>query len=136
MFSKSQIRISKNASDKEYANVLEATKNYEQVIIAYHDLSQHSASGYGLLPKQINFIETVSSLSNVLHVWFGNPYALKYFQKAKNIVVSYEENDKTQLATFQKLYQSDLFTGSLPVSVGIYKEGKRYNIYQKHISTI
>ena len=91
----SQIRISKNASDNEYANVLEATKNYEQVIIAYHDLSQHSASGYGLLPKQINFIETVSSLSNVLHVWFGNPYALKYFQKAKNIVVSYEENDKT-----------------------------------------
>jgi beta-glucosidase-like glycosyl hydrolase/CubicO group peptidase (beta-lactamase class C family) len=129
----SQIRISKNASDKEYASVLEATKNYEQVIIAYHDLSQQSANSYGLLPKQINFIETVSSLPNVLHVWFGNPYALAYFQKAKNVIVSYEENEKTQLATFRKLYQGDLFTGSLPVSVGIYKEGKRYNIYQKQI---
>lgn len=128
-----QIRISKNASDKEYANVLEATKNYEQVIIAYHDLSQHSASSFGLLPKQISFIEAVSALPNVLHVWFGNPYALKYFQKAKNVIISYEENEKTQLATFQKLYQSELFTGSLPVSVGIYKEGKRYNIYQKQV---
>ena len=128
-----QIRISKNASDKEYANVLEATKNYEQVIIAYHDLSQHSASSFGLLPKQISFIEAVSSLPKVIHVWFGNPYALKYFQKAKNVIVSYEENEKTQLATFRKLYQSELFTGSLPVSVGIYKEGKRYNIYQKQV---
>ena len=76
-----QIRISKNAEDKEYTNVLEATKNYDQILLAYHDLSQHSASNFGLTPKQINFIETVSSLPQVLHIWFGNPYALKYFQK-------------------------------------------------------
>jgi beta-glucosidase-like glycosyl hydrolase/CubicO group peptidase (beta-lactamase class C family) len=126
-----QIRISKNASDKEYTNVLDATKNYDQILIAYHDLSQHSASSYGLTSKQINFIQTASKLPKVLHLWFGNPYALKHFQTAKNVIVTYEENDKTQLATFNKIRLNEKFLGKLPVSTGIYKEGSQYNIYQK-----
>ena len=126
-----QIRISKNAEDKEYTNVLEATKNYDQILLAYHDLSQHSASNFGLTPKQINFIETVSSLPQVLHIWFGNPYALKYFQKAKNVIITYEENERTQVATFNKINSNDKFLGKLPVSVGIFKEGSQYNIYKK-----
>ena len=126
-----QIRISKNASDKEYASVLEASKNYEQVFIAYHDLSQHSASNFGLTFKQINFIETVSNLQNTTHIWFGNPYALKYFQKAKNVIITYEDNENVQMATYKKLYQNDSFLGKLPVSVGVFKEGSQYNIYKK-----
>lgn len=126
-----QIRISKSAGDKEYANVLEATKNYDQVLIAYHDLSQHSASNYGLTAKQINFIETVSSLPGVLHLWFGNPYALKYFQKAKNVIITYEENERTQAAAYNKLNSNDKFLGKLPVSAGIFKEGAQYNIHKK-----
>lgn len=126
-----QIRISKSASDKEYANVLEATKNYDQVLIAYHDLSQHSASNYGLTAKQINFIETVSSLPSILHLWFGNPYALKYFQKAKNVLITYEENERTQAAAYNKLNSNDIFLGKLPVSAGIFKEGAQYNIHKK-----
>jgi beta-N-acetylhexosaminidase len=126
-----QIRISKNAGDKEFANVLEATKNYDQVLVAYHDLSQHSASNYGLTAKQINFIETVSNLPNILHLWFGNPYALKYFQNAKNVIVTYEENERTQSSTYNKINTNDKFLGKLPVSVGIFKEGAQYNIHKK-----
>lgn len=126
-----QIRISKNASDKEFANVLEATKNYDQVFVAYHDLSQHSHINFGLTPRQKSFIESVSTLPNVLHVWFGNPYALQYFQKAKNVIVTYEENEKTQENVFKKLYQNEPFRGLLPVSVGIFKEGSRYNVFKK-----
>jgi beta-N-acetylhexosaminidase len=121
-----QIRISKNASDKEFANVLEATKNYEQVFIAYHDLAQHSATNFGLTNRQINFIETVSSLPNVTHLWFGNPYALKFFQKAKNVVVAYEDNESVQIAAFKKLYLNEKFLGKLPISVGVFKEGSQY----------
>lgn len=126
-----QIRISKNASDKEFANVLEATKNYEQVFIAYHDLAQHSATNFGLTNRQINFIETVSSLPNVTHLWFGNPYALKFFQKAKNVVVAYEDNESVQIAAFKKLYLNEKFLGKLPISVGVFKEGSQYYIFKK-----
>ncbi|MBL7790264.1 MAG: serine hydrolase [Chitinophagales bacterium] len=126
-----QIRLSKNSSDKEYTSVLEATKNYEQVFIAYHDLSQHSANNFGLTNRQINFIESVSNLPNITHILFGNPYALKYFQKAKNVLITYEDNEIVQIVAFKKLYLNEKFLGKLPVSVGVFPEGSQYLISQK-----
>lgn len=124
-------RLSKNSTEADYQKLIDGMSPYEQIVIAYHDLSQNEKSNFGLSSQQINFINSISSKRNITHVWFGNPYALKYFQNSNNIIIAYEDNLKTHQAVYSLLKNNETFTGKLPVSVGKYKEGLSYGgVYQ------
>lgn len=120
-------RLARNSSESDYNKLLEGLSPYEQIIIAYHDVLQNEKSNFGLSSQQINFINSISSKRNITHVWFGNPYALKYFQNSNNIIIAYEDNTKSHQAVYQLLKNNEKFTGKLPVSVGKYKEGLSYS---------
>lgn len=122
----SYIKINKNASLSEFNKIVEASREFEQVLISYHDLSQNSSSNFGLNSSIISFIKDINTHPNCLHFWFGSPYALKHFQEAKNIIICYEDNERTHKALFDKLYYAHTFIGELPVSVGKFKEGSNY----------
>jgi beta-N-acetylhexosaminidase len=122
----SYTRLSKNSTSQEYQRLLDGLNNYEQIIIAYQDLSQNEKSNFGLSPQQIQFISDVSKMKNATHIWFGNPYGLKYFQNATNIIVAYEDNSKSQNAVFNLIRSNAIMTGTLPVTVGKFKEGTNY----------
>lgn len=121
-----QVRLSKDASSNEIARLLDGTKYYEQVIVSYHNLSQNSSSNFGLTAQQIEFISKINQQANVLHLWFGNPYALKYFQTSKYVLVTYEDNDFTHRALAEKINNDTEYRGVLPVSVGKFKVGNGY----------
>ena len=108
---------------EQYSNAVADMRNYDNIIIAYHDLSQSSSKNFGLNPAQIEFIQKLKNKDNVLNIWFGNPYGLKYFQDVSNVIVAYEDNTKTQNAVFRMLQEKKTFDGILPVSVGKFKEG-------------
>jgi beta-N-acetylhexosaminidase len=119
-------RLSKNNSESEYRRLVDGLAAYEQIIIAYQDLSQNAKSNFGLSTQQIRFIQDISTMKNSTHIWFGNPYGLKHFQNANNIIITYEDNAKTQNAVFNLLRSNSKLTGVLPVSVGKFKEGTSY----------
>lgn len=126
---------SKTASEL-YDLAAQDMKNYDKVIVAYHDLSQSSSKNFGLNAAQINFIANLKNRDNVLHLWFGNPYGLKYFQEASNIVLAYEDNFKTQTAVYNYLQKKSAPLGKLPVSVGKFKEGEHYTAIPASKTTI
>jgi beta-glucosidase-like glycosyl hydrolase/CubicO group peptidase (beta-lactamase class C family) len=118
-----------NTVPELYKNALATMRNYDNIIIAYHDLSQSSSKNFGLNESQIDFIKSLKNHDNILHLWFGNPYGLKYFQNASNVVVTYEDNTQTENAVFRILNDRSVFEGHLPISAGKYKAGMGY----KHV---
>lgn len=115
--------ISAKSSSNAYNKVISLADNFDMVILSFHNLSQYSKSNFGLDMTQINFINEINEKSNILNLWFGNPYGLKYFQNANNIMVAYEDNKYSQQSVFKYLTESIEIPGKIPVTVGKYKEG-------------
>jgi len=118
--------LPRNASEDQFDQAIRAIMGYDQVIISYHDLSQYENKDYGLSKSVIDFIENTSAKNQVLHLWFGNPYALKYFQKATNVLLAYEENSRTLAAVGRAFLEKKKLDGRLPVSVGRFAEGSGF----------
>jgi beta-glucosidase-like glycosyl hydrolase/CubicO group peptidase (beta-lactamase class C family) len=123
------INIPREANYEMYQSVLDIAHNYKRVVLAYHDMSQAAANSYGLNYLQKDFVERISQHPSVLHVWFGNPYALKYFNYAKNVLVAYEDNAFTHQSVLNILTKNEKPKGSLPISIGRFKEG--FNLHTK-----
>lgn len=123
--------LHKNSNAEAYENAIRSMRDYDQVIIAYHDLSQYENKNYGLNASQIDFIQNASAKDQVLHIWLGNPYALKYFQSANHILLSYEENLKTQKAISNAFIEKKVLNGKIPVSIGKFKQGQGYVAIEK-----
>ncbi len=118
--------IQESATLENYNTAIRSMREFDQVIVSYHDLSQYEKNGFGINQLQTDFIQNTATKDQVLHLWFGNPYALKYFQSAGNVLVAYEDNLITQSALFNLMRQKKPAQGKLPVSIGKYKEGQGY----------
>lgn len=114
--------LPKTAPVEQFNNAIAELRNFDNIIISYHDLSQSSSKNFGLNPTQIEFIQKLQSKDNVLNLWFGNPYGLKYFKDA-NILLTYEDNSITQNVVYRLLSNKAVLEGRMPVSVNEFKAG-------------
>jgi beta-N-acetylhexosaminidase len=92
-------------------------KRYKKVVIGIHNYSRRPANNFGLPTAAIDLATQLQNETNSISVVFGNPYAIKNFCAAKNIVACYEDDDYTENAAADFLQGKIDAKGKLPVTV-------------------
>lgn len=92
-------------------------KNYQQVVIGLHSYSRRPANNFGISAAALQLANDVLQSPKSSIILFGNPYAVKNFCTAKNVMVCYEDNDVIQTKTYDIITGKINPQGKLPVTV-------------------
>ena len=91
--------------------------NYDAVVIGVHQFNKYPARNFGLSINALNLIKNLQSSTHAITIVFGNPYALKNFCDADNLVECYEDDPIFQQTAFDWLNGEFVAQGKLPVTV-------------------
>lgn len=92
-------------------------KRYKKVVIGIHSYARVPANNFGISKPAVSLVTQLQQQTNAIIFVFGNPYAIKNFCDAKNIVACYEDDDITQNAAADMLEGKIVPKGKLPVTV-------------------
>jgi beta-glucosidase-like glycosyl hydrolase/CubicO group peptidase (beta-lactamase class C family) len=92
-------------------------KRYKSVVIGVHNYKRYPANQFGISDYALDLIRQIQQNNKTIIFDFGNPYALKNFCDAKNLVACYEDDSITQLAAADILKGKIKARGTLPVTV-------------------
>ncbi|MEO8414592.1 MAG: glycoside hydrolase family 3 N-terminal domain-containing protein [Ginsengibacter sp.] len=99
-------------------STVELIKNrYNSVVIGVHNYARYPANNFKISQYALDLINQVQQNNKTILVDFGNPYALKNFCDARNLVACYEDDSITQNAAADILEGKILAKGTLPVTV-------------------
>ncbi|MFT3681857.1 MAG: glycoside hydrolase family 3 N-terminal domain-containing protein [Ferruginibacter sp.] len=100
------------------ASIVELVKRkYKRVVIGIHAYSRTPANNFGMSAAALQLIKQLQRQTNSISFVFGNPYAIKNFCNAKNLVACYEDDSLTQRAAVDFLQGKFAARGKLPVTV-------------------
>ncbi len=91
--------------------------SYTAVIIGLHDYRRYPANNFGISNPALDLIKQIQQNNKTVLFDFGNPYALKNFCDAKNLVACYEDDSITQNVAADILEGKIFAKGTLPVTV-------------------
>jgi beta-N-acetylhexosaminidase len=92
-------------------------KRYKSVVIGVHNYKRYPANQFGISNYALDLINQIQQNNKTIIFDFGNPYALKNFCDAKNLVACYEDDSITQIAAADILKGTIKARGTLPVTV-------------------
>lgn len=92
-------------------------KQYKKVIIGVHGYSRTPAKNFGLSESAIKLVQQLQEETMSITFAFGNPYAIKNFCSAKNLVACYEDDAIIQNTAVDLLQGKIAAKGKLPVTV-------------------
>jgi beta-N-acetylhexosaminidase len=92
-------------------------KRYKKVVIGVHNYSRVPASNFGISKAAVDLVSKLQQQTNAITFVFGNPYAIKNWCAAKNIVACYEDDDIIQNTAVDLLQGKIIAKGKLPVTV-------------------
>ncbi|MDQ6890144.1 MAG: serine hydrolase, partial [Bacteroidota bacterium] len=99
-------------------STVELIKNrYKLVVIGVHDYKRYPANNFGISQYALSLMNEIQQYNRTIIFDFGNPYALKNFCNAKNLVACYEDDSITQHAAADLLEGKFFAKGTLPVTV-------------------
>ena len=106
-------------------STVELIKNrYKSVVIGIHNYARFPANNFGISQYALDLVNQVQQNNKTIIFDFGNPYALKNFCNANNLVACYEDDSITQHAAVDLLEGKINAKGMLPVTVcDAYKYG-------------
>ena len=90
---------------------------YDAVIMGLHQYKKYPAGNFGISPAAINLIRQLEQQHNTISFVFGNPYAVKNFTLARNLVVCYEDDKLMHEVAVNLLLGKSTANGRLPVTV-------------------
>ena len=104
------------------ASTVELIKSrYNAVVIGIHNYNRYPGNNFGISEYALDLIKQLqqSDSANYKTILFdfGNPYALKNFCDAKNLVACYEDDSITQNVAADILEGKIIAKGTLPVTV-------------------
>ena len=100
------------------AAMLELLKNrYEEVVIGLHNYNRFPANNFGVSNAAFWLINQLQQQHKTITMVFGNPYIIKNFCDAKNLVACYEDDEITQGVAADLLDGKFKAKGVLPVTV-------------------
>jgi len=102
---------------KTDALVAELQKKYKQVIIGVHDYKRVPANNFGISAAAVNLVTQLQQKTKAITFVFGNPYAIKNWCNAKNLVACYEDDSIIQNTAVDLLQGKIAAKGKLPVTV-------------------
>ncbi|MEO6228815.1 MAG: glycoside hydrolase family 3 N-terminal domain-containing protein [Ferruginibacter sp.] len=92
-------------------------KRYKKVIIGIHGYNRTPANNFGISQHAIDLVNQLQDQDNAAVFVFGNPYAIKNFCGAKNLIACYEDDDIIQNTAADLLEGKIAAKGRLPVTV-------------------
>lgn len=90
---------------------------YDVVITGIHHYNRFPAGNFGISAAALQLLQQVQQLKKTITFVFGNPYAIKNFCEAKNMIACYEDNDLVHELAAGVLKGTVITRGKLPVSV-------------------
>ncbi|HRN58271.1 MAG TPA: glycoside hydrolase family 3 N-terminal domain-containing protein, partial [Agriterribacter sp.] len=90
---------------------------YDAIVIGLHHYNRFPAGNFGISAPAIQLLQHLQPLKKSISFVFGNPYAIKNFCDAKNIVACYEDDAITHEAAADVLKGAIVTKGKLPVTV-------------------
>lgn len=120
-------------NDSNYIKINENLSNENNLlIVAFHRPETNPIKRYPFSEKEKELTDKILSQNNSVLVWFANPYLLSSIvnlEKAKAIVMAYQNTKDAQQGAAQLIYGAIGANGKLPVSVSKkYKAGFGLNI--------
>ncbi|MBE9468489.1 MAG: serine hydrolase [Bacteroidetes bacterium] len=115
----SNFNINKNADKKIFDSLVDSLSNFNSVIVSIHNTDMRPTRKFGITQQTIDFVNSLSTKTNVVLAVFANPYSLSYFKNISNIKVllmSYGDNKLTQKMSAQLLFGGIPALGKLPVT--------------------
>ena len=104
--------------------LLNTAKNADYVIVSLHNTSQYARNQYGLSPKTVRFLDTLTQLKKeVILVIMNNPYCLNYIpflEKFASIIVAYHPVDAAENAVAKIICGAIPSCGKLPINLENY----------------
>jgi len=108
-------------------SLLKKLEAYDLVIAGIFNTDQRPYNNFGLRDETIKLTSLLSDKTNLLAVYFGNPYAIDLvegLQEAEGLVITYQENRYTEELAAQLIFGGIAGHGKLPVSINNkYTEG-------------
>lgn len=99
-------------------STVELIKNrYKSVVIGVHNYNRYPANQFGISSFTLDLIKQIQQNNKSIIFDFGNPYALKNFCDAANLVACYEDDSITQSVAADILKGKIKAQGTLPVTV-------------------
>lgn len=92
-------------------------RKYKTIIVGVHGYSRRPANNYGMNKNAVELVQYLGEKDNAIIFDFGNPYAIRNFCNAKNLVACYEDDNLTQVAAADLLQGKIVAKGKLPVTV-------------------
>lgn len=99
------------------ASLVTQLKGYKKVIIGIHNYSRKPENNFSISTAAVNLIKTLQEETNCATLVFGNPYAIKNFCGAGNLIACYEDDPIVQHAAADLLEGKFSAKGKLPVTV-------------------
>lgn len=99
------------------ATVAGLKKKYKHVIIGVHDYKRAPANNFGISAAAVDLVAQLQQNTNAITFVFGNPYAIKNWCNAKNLVACYEDDSIIQNTAVDMLQGKIGAMGKLPVTV-------------------
>ncbi len=90
---------------------------YDAVVIGVHQYNRFPANNFGISTHAVQLIQQVQALPATITFAFGNPYAIRNFCDARNIVACYDDGPITQEVAADILAGALLTKGKLPVTI-------------------
>lgn len=115
----SNFNIDKNAEKNQFDSLVDSLSYFNLVIISIHNTDQRPSKNFGITQQTIDFVNNLSSKTNIVLTVFANPYSLRYFSNIQNIkalLMSYEDNQLSQNLSAQLLFGGIPALGKLPVT--------------------
>lgn len=97
--------------------VTDIKKKYKKVIIGIHNYKRTPAGNFGISTSAVNLVTQLQQKTNAITFVFGNPYAIKNWCGAKNLVACYEDDSIIQNTAIDLLQGKIGADGRLPVTV-------------------
>jgi beta-N-acetylhexosaminidase len=113
-------QIEQNASIESYFQLLKKLDQYNLVIVSKHNSDMRATKKFGITNQTVVFLSELSKNKKVIFDLFANPYGLDFYEgtdRLKGILVSYEDNIETQMASSQIIFGGLESQGRLPVTV-------------------
>lgn len=99
------------------ASLAAQLKKYDKVIIGIHNYNRKPEKNFGISDAAISLVKKLQEETNSATLVFGNPYAIKNFCGAGNLIACYEDDPIVQQAAADLLEGKYMAKGKLPVTV-------------------
>lgn len=112
--------IKKDAGPETIRKTLQQLKKFNLVIAGLNNLGVKVSNNFGLTNSEAGFIRQISQQCNSIVVIFGTPYilnSLNGIEKAKSLIVAYQESSESQDLAGQLIFGAFGAEGRLPVTV-------------------